>query len=209
MVVDDSGLNVCDAYPEKASNISRVWQMDPSPLITQINEEYQSELPAPWKYYNLMNTLQPDDEGECCVLPTGAKVNACYMTNTTMESYTQYFDLDFTKCQPSPSTSMNCTDCHAAGVPYGAPVDAEGFPIPSAGNPTGGDYQVFTFLLFAAGTLCPADLNADDVVNGADLGILLHWWGTGWSAADLNGDFAVDGGDLGILISAWGACPTP
>ena len=104
---------------------------------------------------------------------------------------------------------MNCTDCHAAGVPYGAPVDVEGFPIPSAGNPNGGKYQVFSFLLFAAGTLCPSDLNADDVVDGADLGIMLNWWGTAWSAADLNNDFVIDGGDLGILISSWGACPTP
>jgi hypothetical protein len=55
---------------------------------------------------------------------------------------------------------------------------------------------------------CPADLNSDDVVDGADLLILLGQWGscTGCSG-DLNGDNVVDGADLLILLGAWGNCP--
>ena len=55
------------------------------------------------------------------------------------------------------------------------------------------------------GAACPADFNADHVVNGADLGILLGDWGG--TERDLNGDGIVNGADLGILLGAWGACP--
>ena len=49
-------------------------------------------------------------------------------------------------------------------------------------------------------------LTRNDVVNGADLGVLLAQWGSTGSA-DLNGDGTVNGADLGTLLSKWGACP--
>lgn len=49
-----------------------------------------------------------------------------------------------------------------------------------------------------------ADLNGDGQVDGADLGVLLGFWGTSDRNADLNGDGLVDGADLGLLLSAWG-----
>ena len=58
-------------------------------------------------------------------------------------------------------------------------------------------------------TSCPADLNLDGTVNGADLGSLLGTWGAvapGGAVADLNGDGAVNGADLGMLLGAWGPC---
>jgi hypothetical protein len=55
---------------------------------------------------------------------------------------------------------------------------------------------------------CPADLNGDDVVDGADLLVLLGSWGNCPGCdADLNGDDVVDGADLLILLGAWGGCP--
>lgn len=54
---------------------------------------------------------------------------------------------------------------------------------------------------------CPEDLYRDNVVNGADLGILLASWNQWASAADLTRDGVVDGADLGMLLNAWGACP--
>jgi len=51
---------------------------------------------------------------------------------------------------------------------------------------------------------CPADLNHDGIVDGADLGELLSAWGT--SAFDLACDGSTDGADLGVLLAAWGAC---
>jgi hypothetical protein len=53
---------------------------------------------------------------------------------------------------------------------------------------------------------CPADLNGDGKVDGADLGILLANWGRP-GATDLNGDGTTDGADQAILMAAWGACP--
>jgi len=52
---------------------------------------------------------------------------------------------------------------------------------------------------------CPADLNDDGVVDGADLAGLLGQWGTD-GTADLNDDGAVDGADLAAMLGAWGAC---
>ncbi len=51
---------------------------------------------------------------------------------------------------------------------------------------------------------CPGDLNADQSVGGADLGVLLGAWGT--PAADLNGDGTTNGADLGEMLSRWGIC---
>ena len=61
-------------------------------------------------------------------------------------------------------------------------------------------------------TPCPADLDGDGVVNGADLGLYLLEAGTTCDPtkpcpADFNGDGSVDGADLGILLIAWGSCP--
>ena len=55
----------------------------------------------------------------------------------------------------------------------------------------------------------PGDLNADRVIDGADLGILLDQWGiaTTFSVADINRDGLVDGADLGTLLTRWGPCP--
>lgn len=52
---------------------------------------------------------------------------------------------------------------------------------------------------------CFGDLDGDNAVGGADLGMLLSAWGDSTSA-DLNDDGVVDGADLGLLLAAWGAC---
>ena len=54
---------------------------------------------------------------------------------------------------------------------------------------------------------CPADINGDGLVDGADLNTLLGSWGTSTAAADLNDDGLVDGADLNLLLGAWGICP--
>ncbi|MCA9286082.1 MAG: hypothetical protein KDA22_12735 [Phycisphaerales bacterium] len=62
--------------------------------------------------------------------------------------------------------------------------------------------------VIAGGGTCPADLNGDGQVDGADLGILLGAWGPcALCPADLNTSGSVDGADLGVLLGAWGPCP--
>jgi formylglycine-generating enzyme required for sulfatase activity len=63
----------------------------------------------------------------------------------------------------------------------------------------------------AAAQSCPGDILADGVINGADLGAMLSYWGPRTTApfsvaSDLNGDEVINGGDLGLLLSAWGPC---
>lgn len=55
------------------------------------------------------------------------------------------------------------------------------------------------------GGQCVGDLNGDQTVAGADLGILLGAWGT--PDADLDADGTTGGSDLGLLLGNWGACP--
>lgn len=52
---------------------------------------------------------------------------------------------------------------------------------------------------------CPADLNGDGEVNGADIGLFMAEWG-GSGRGDLNGDSIIDAADLGILLAMWGDC---
>ena len=65
---------------------------------------------------------------------------------------------------------------------------------------------------FALGTCCVGDILADRVINGADLGALLAYWGPVTTspisrACDLNGDNVVNGADIGLLLAGWGNCP--
>jgi hypothetical protein len=55
---------------------------------------------------------------------------------------------------------------------------------------------------------CPADLNDDGAVNGADLGTLLVSWGACGKAcpADIDGNGVVDAADLSAVLASWGAC---
>lgn len=53
---------------------------------------------------------------------------------------------------------------------------------------------------------CPADLTADGVVDGADLGVLISLWQSDAFGADLDGNGIVNGADLGLLLGDWGPC---
>jgi len=53
---------------------------------------------------------------------------------------------------------------------------------------------------------CPADLNGDGTVGGADIAMLLGAWGGLDASADLNADGVVSAPDLAIMLSSWGAC---
>ncbi|MFO0829248.1 MAG: hypothetical protein U0572_14010 [Phycisphaerales bacterium] len=85
-------------------------------------------------------------------------------------------------------------------------VRVGGYPGPaSTGSGTGNLY-----VACLDGTPCPAcvgDLDGDNMVNGADLAILLGAWGPTIASADLNGDGKVDAIDLGLLLGGWGVCP--
>jgi hypothetical protein len=72
----------------------------------------------------------------------------------------------------------------------------------------GGSQQAFIADISEPPPCAVADLFADSVVNGADLGILLSQWGPAPAStvSDLNRDGSVDGADLGYLLANWGPC---
>ena len=55
---------------------------------------------------------------------------------------------------------------------------------------------------------CPGDVNFDGTVNGADISVLLGYWGTSGQpvSADVNRDGVVNGADLAELLGSWGPC---
>ena len=52
---------------------------------------------------------------------------------------------------------------------------------------------------------CPADLTGDGEVNGADLGLMIAFWGTSRRRPHRKTSIT-NGADLGLLIAAWGIC---
>ena len=88
-------------------------------------------------------------------------------------------------------------------------VSADGSVIAGTGTFDG---QLRSFLirgLHLVAPLCPADLNANRVVDAQDLAVLLAFWGPApvFAQADINGDQIVDSSDLAFILSAWGSCP--
>jgi len=60
---------------------------------------------------------------------------------------------------------------------------------------------------------CTGDIFANGIVDGADLGALLSYWGPRTSdpfsiACDLDGNGVINGADLGLVLSNWGLCPS-
>jgi hypothetical protein len=53
---------------------------------------------------------------------------------------------------------------------------------------------------------CPGDLNADALVDAADLALLLGQWGAS-GAGDVDSSGVVDAADLGLMLGGWGPCP--
>lgn len=100
-----------------------------------------------------------------------------------------------------------------ASVPVGTTTDIEGLPrfadiaaVPDTGSGVApivdrGCYEVQP----PAPPACPADLDSNGAVEGADLAAFLSQWGTAGSG-DLNGDGEVSGPDLSLLLAAWGPC---
>jgi len=59
---------------------------------------------------------------------------------------------------------------------------------------------------------CTGDIVGNGIVNGADLGTLLSYWGPRTSdpfsvACDIDQNGVINGADLGLLLSNWGPCP--
>jgi len=76
--------------------------------------------------------------------------------------------------------------------------------LPNAAAIFGGSAPIARMTLTRL-TPLTGDLNDDGVVDTADLGLLIAFFGTNNPAADINGDSIVDTADLGLLIANFGA----
>lgn len=76
----------------------------------------------------------------------------------------------------------------------------------SLGTEAGDAAGAWILAKLLATATCPADLDGDGAVGGADLAALLAAWGQP-RTADLDGDGIVGGSDLAVLLAAWGECP--
>lgn len=114
-----------------------------------------------------------------------------------------------TTCPTSAATVFACSDngtgCASSTSSASWAVTAGSVWYVRVGAPGTTSGSGTLALSCAAVAQCPADLNHDLFVDGADLGMLLGGWGS--SVTDVNGDAYTDGADLGIMLGAWGACP--
>jgi hypothetical protein len=87
-------------------------------------------------------------------------------------------------------------DCNTNGMPDAIDI-ANGASVDNNGDGTPDSCQ------------CLEDLSRDGLVTGADLALLLSFWGTAGSPIvdpDFDGNGLVDGADLARLLSRWGPC---
>ncbi|MED5507892.1 MAG: PQQ-dependent sugar dehydrogenase [Planctomycetota bacterium] len=94
-----------------------------------------------------------------------------------------------------PDGCQSAPDCDQDGVSdacelaAGTAVDLDWNGVPDACDPPA----------------CPADLNADGLVDGIDLALVLGYWGTD-GVGDVNQDGVTNGADLAVLLGSWGDC---
>jgi hypothetical protein len=112
------------------------------------------------------------------------------------------------------SSVLGCDDdgCTAGAAPYTSRLEVNvtantTYYIAVGGFDEGQAGPFNVNIIPPSAPACPADLNQDGVINGADLGLLLGSWGAcPGCAADLNADGIVNGADLGLLLGSWGPC---
>ncbi len=80
-------------------------------------------------------------------------------------------------------------------------------------SPAGDRPRIDAAAAVAAGPRAPdpGDLNGDDCIDAADLGLILAEYGAppimgGLHLSDVNGDHRVDSADVGLLLANWRAC---
>lgn len=76
--------------------------------------------------------------------------------------------------------------------------------ISDTGVIVGGGKRLGLARAFALVPRRPSDLDANGIVDAADLGLLLGAWGTTTAGFDLTGDGIIDAADLGVMLGDWG-----
>ena len=147
----------------------------------------------PWSYTNWL-AGEPNNAG------TGEDFLMFAQTNFWGDKWADQGEL-CPRCEPHFFAVEWSTDCNNDNiVDYGQILNGQLTDANTNGIPD-----------ICEGPTChDIDLNLNGIVDGADLGVLLAFWGPASPAfprADINGDGLVNGADLGIVLAFWGPCP--
>jgi formylglycine-generating enzyme required for sulfatase activity len=131
--------------------------------------------------------------------------------NLAVRHWNDFPNIGFDTCTPTPIGLIAewSADCNSDGIVDYGQIRAGQLPDANANNvPDGCECSSFPELPVCR---CVGDIVADRIVNGADLGTLLSYWGPRTSgsfsiASDLDDNGRIDGADLGMLLSNWGEC---
>ena len=149
--------------------------------------------------------LDTDDNGVLDILPWGAVVDAVGLVGTGVPGtpgveYAYGASLGFVDVGPDatfvPGQIFRCETAGTWNIGKFDPFDISGgTDTPGVAGPP------------CATPPCPPDRNGDNVVNTADLLIIINNWGSNNPVADINGDGIVNTADLLAVINGWGPCP--
>ena len=99
--------------------------------------------------------------------------------------------------------SLECAELReiliSTGTPQASPSDGHIGPLP--------DVIAALDAIDPPPPPCTADFTGDGRVDGADLGVMMTWFGSGGFPGDLDGNGTIDGADLGAFLIQWGPCP--
>jgi|GEM_PF-1848154 len=241
---------VCGQHNENASQIHRVTEMADVielPLSEQVNALYQDALQGtPWQFFRQLGTIQPglqtdtntfippNNTAIVSTTPKGLNsnetnpwasknvwVNNDYLTNVTMEAYTQYnFQSESgdtseqwakrliatTNLHADNQTlgkRMNCINCHALAAPHGSGKFTTVDEVPDPSNLKG--WQYYTPVDDQNGTY-PSWKNMPTSNGNQVFTFTLNQAKTSECPADINSSGGVDVEDLLAVINNWGAC---
>ena len=90
-----------------------------------------------------------------------------------------------------------------AGINYSNVI--HGFGFTTSGNPASFNISDIQWI-GKEDPECVGDFNADGVINGSDLALILVGWGQTSSPYDLDDNGIVNGADLAMILVGWGPC---
>ena len=163
--------------------------------------------------FTLNKATQSHGGGAHFVIGTPTMIDCTFSNNTaTVGGGFSFFSTGTAMVATGLMVSSNIANGTGGGIWVNAGVDqlllsasevCGNFP-----NPIAGDYLDLGKNLFCTG--CPGDLNNNGIVDGADISVMLGFWGFSGVGipvpADLDNDGVVSGSDLASLLADWGKC---
>jgi len=133
------------------------------------------------------------------------------LVQVSVDGGTTWFTVESVATYPVPNAWNRVSFSLSSILPAGTALTANTrFRFSISDNPDNSTTEAgiddFSITAITCENPCIGDLDANAVVNGADLGMLLSQWGTAGSG-DLDGNGTVSGSDLGQLLARWGLCP--